>query len=166
MLNIDQSCRLFNYVGYKVTDFCLQTLKSIDDKLMHNSYKAVRIALSAIAFFVSAVIGCLGSWQWIVTGYVAHALLDMFLEPRKEQRWDEIVYQGINIGLSARVAYIVLNSLFHFSVGGIAQGVLLGAAIFFKNDWDQHDWSRVIIWGRSESDLKEKSPLSSATFLS
>jgi hypothetical protein len=152
-MNIDQTCRFLNYGYYRMTQAGSMALKAIDEKLSDKSLKPIRVALAAIVYLGAALIGCAFTWKWIVASYVIHSVLDMTLEPRQDQRWDDLLYRGLNLGLAARVAYVVLNSLFHFSVGGVAQGLLLGGAIFFKNDWDQHDWSRFVIWSNRRENL-------------
>jgi hypothetical protein len=149
---VDQLCRVWNYATYRLSQEASALLKGVDEKLRQESLKSVRVALAAIIYFGSALAACTLGWTWIVTAYAFHAFLDMTLEAREaEQRWDDLLYRGLNVGLAVRVAYVVLNSVFQFSLGGIAQGMLLGAAIFFKNDWDQYDWSHLRFWSRQRT---------------
>lgn len=148
MTTIDQARRLCNYAAYRISQEVSSTLHQVDQYLMKESLKPIRVALAAITYVGAALASFTFAWKWIAVAYAVHAVLDMSLEPRAEQRWDDLICRGLNLGLSVRVAYFVFNSIFAFSLSGIAQGMLLGAAIFFKNDWDQHDWSRLRFWSQ------------------
>lgn len=163
LTKVDQICRTWNYATYRLSQEASTALRGIDEKLRQDSLKTVRVALAAITYFGAALAACTLAWTWIVVVYGLHAFLDMTLEARQaHQRWDDLLYRGLNVGLAVRVAYVVLNNIFHFSLGGIAQGLLLGAAIFFKNDWDQHDWSGLRFWTRQRSNPSAIDPAVSA----
>lgn len=134
-----------NYAYHQVHTWVGAKVSSLDTYLKKPEAKLNRLALTALCYFGALLIACTLSWKIVAVAYGVQTLVDFYMAPRVQgQRFDELFLQGLNVGLAVRATLLVLNGLFYLAMGPLLKGVLLASALFFKEDWDQYDWSSYI----------------------